>query len=87
MQFSWEVTSATLVAGAASAGRGATTVFFAPVQGFFAVPHAKQVDIQVSWASLTPLKDTNWDSNWDSNWAWTWLALVHCWGVNIIWTR
>lgn len=47
MQLSWEVTDATLAAGAASGGRGATTVLFAPVQGFFAVPHAEQLDIQV----------------------------------------
>ncbi len=47
MQLSWEVTAATLAAGAASGGQGATTIIFAPVQGFFAVPKASQLDIQV----------------------------------------
>nr|QOL01077.1 putative extracellular protein CSOL_010 [Pseudococcomyxa simplex] len=61
MQLSWEVTDATLAAGAASGGRGATTVLFAPIQGFFAVPHAEQLDIQVTPnAGLTCSYSTDW---------------------------
>jgi hypothetical protein len=48
LELSWEVTTQTLAAGAASGGRGATTVIFAPVQGFFAVRTIAQLSIQVS---------------------------------------
>lgn len=44
---SWEVTGATLAAGAGSNGVGATTVVFAPLQGFFGVSSPSQLDIQV----------------------------------------
>ncbi|CAL8464543.1 g4078 [Coccomyxa elongata] len=61
MQLSWEVTTATLAAGAASGGQGATTVIFAPVQGFFAVPKASQLDIQVTPANgLTCSFSSDW---------------------------
>ena len=47
MTLTWEVTEQSLAAGASSGGRGATTVIFAPVQGFFAVRTIAQLNIQV----------------------------------------
>lgn len=52
MTLSWQVTAATLASGAASGGRGATTVVFAPVQGFFAVSSVARLSIQVRRCSL-----------------------------------
>jgi hypothetical protein len=47
VSLSWEVVGATLAAGAASGGQGATTVVFAPLQGFFGASSAAQLRILV----------------------------------------